>query len=102
MARQVATFKMAIASRVKMQIDNNVDMTRVGKTYASKVGQAQKYTTHTNSKEEQSNKLRRSSSVFTRIRFSMPRIIIGLGLCQLNEVVEGPYHLYANEVEEFQ
>ena len=29
MARQVATFKMAIASRVKMQIDNNVDMTRV-------------------------------------------------------------------------
>ena len=48
MARQAATFKMAIASRVKMQIDNNVDMTRVGggKTYASKVGQAQKYTTH--------------------------------------------------------
>ena len=29
MARQVATLKMAIASRVKMQIDNNVDMTRV-------------------------------------------------------------------------
>ena len=29
MARQVATFKMAIASRVKMQIDNNVDMTGV-------------------------------------------------------------------------
>ena len=29
MARQVATFKMAIASRVIMQIDNNVDMTRV-------------------------------------------------------------------------
>ena len=29
MAQQVATFKMAIASRVKMQIDNNVDMTRV-------------------------------------------------------------------------
>ena len=83
---------MAIASRVKMQIDNNVDMTRVSSSVRNMpqiMWDKPKNTPNINSTPIQ-KKSRATNQGGCLILFlreldlgSIPGIIIGLGLCQL-------------------